>query len=223
MRTRIRHKRAVCVCQTRAGCRTDNFVGAICGGCGLTISCIDTGWAAAATRGRAHGDTWAHAAIHAARAAQNGRFVSCGRPESRQTAFWRCLNELHVYDVAPATSKRALRDSRTTLDPRTHFQQSGAVRMSDDIDNGGGIGGFTRRDMMKVMAASGMMAAGAGGLLMNPASAFARPRRNAAARSGSRTNPVRRPIRSTRPRARPAPTTFASSCSTAASRSSTRA
>ncbi|CAG9249839.1 MULTISPECIES: ABC transporter substrate-binding protein [Burkholderia] len=47
--------------------------------------------------------------------------------------------------------------------------------MSDDIDNGGGNGGFTRRDMMKVMAASGMMAAGAGGLLMNPASAFAAP------------------------------------------------
>ncbi|OXJ08077.1 hypothetical protein CFB39_36630 [Burkholderia sp. AU6039] len=38
--------------QTRAGCRTGNFVGAICGGGGLTISCIDTGWAAAATRRR---------------------------------------------------------------------------------------------------------------------------------------------------------------------------
>ena len=46
--------------------------------------------------------------------------------------------------------------------------------MSDDIDNGG-KGGITRRDMMKVMAASGMMAAGAGGLLMTPGAAFAAP------------------------------------------------
>ncbi|MCA3862688.1 MAG: ABC transporter substrate-binding protein, partial [Burkholderia sp.] len=46
--------------------------------------------------------------------------------------------------------------------------------MSDDIDNGG-KGGFTRRDMMRVMAASGMMAAGAGGLLVNPVTAFAAP------------------------------------------------
>uniref|UniRef100_A0A0H2Y1S9 Uncharacterized protein n=1 Tax=Burkholderia orbicola (strain AU 1054) TaxID=331271 RepID=A0A0H2Y1S9_BURO1 len=110
MQAPIRYKRAVCASQTRAGCRTGNFVDAICGGCGLTISCIDTGSAAAATHRRAHGDTDAHAAIHAARAAQNGRFVSCGPPESRQTAFWRCLNELHVYDVASATSKRTQRD-----------------------------------------------------------------------------------------------------------------
>ncbi|KAF1065615.1 ABC transporter substrate-binding protein (plasmid) [Burkholderia gladioli] len=46
--------------------------------------------------------------------------------------------------------------------------------MSDDIDNGG-KGGFTRRDMMRAMAASGMMAAGAGGLLVNPGAAFAAP------------------------------------------------
>ncbi|HHX4174369.1 TPA: ABC transporter substrate-binding protein, partial [Burkholderia contaminans] len=46
--------------------------------------------------------------------------------------------------------------------------------MSDDIDNGG-KGGITRRDMMKVMAAGGMMAAGAGGLLMTPGAAFAAP------------------------------------------------
>lgn len=51
-----------------------------------------------------------YAANHAARVAQNGRFVSCGRPESRQTAFWRCLNELHAHDVAPATSTRMRRN-----------------------------------------------------------------------------------------------------------------
>ncbi len=46
--------------------------------------------------------------------------------------------------------------------------------MSDDIDNGG-KGGFTRRDMMRAMAASGMMAAGGTGLLAGAAPAFAEP------------------------------------------------
>ncbi|TPQ38893.1 ABC transporter substrate-binding protein, partial [Burkholderia ubonensis] len=47
--------------------------------------------------------------------------------------------------------------------------------MNDDIDNGSGKGGFTRRDMMRVMAASGMMAVGGGGLLLDAQSAFAAP------------------------------------------------
>ena len=38
--------------------------------------------------------------------------------------------------------------------------------MSDDIDNGG-KGGITRRDMMRVMAASGMMAVGGGGVVLH--------------------------------------------------------
>lgn len=47
--------------------------------------------------------------------------------------------------------------------------------MSDDIDNGGDHRGFTRRDMMRIMAAGGMMATGAGGLLMGAHPAFAAP------------------------------------------------
>ncbi|MBN3791630.1 ABC transporter substrate-binding protein [Burkholderia sp. Ac-20353] len=43
--------------------------------------------------------------------------------------------------------------------------------MSDDIHKGG----ITRRDMMRIMAAGGMMAAGAGGLLAGAQAAFAAP------------------------------------------------
>ncbi|MCQ0033004.1 ABC transporter substrate-binding protein [Burkholderia glumae] len=45
--------------------------------------------------------------------------------------------------------------------------------MSDDIDNGGGKAGFTRRDMMRIMAAGCVMSAGAGGLVVAPRAAHA--------------------------------------------------
>ncbi|WP_174919419.1 hypothetical protein [Burkholderia metallica] len=55
-RARFRHKCAVCASQTRSGCRTGNFVGAICGARRFTISFIGTASAVAATRRPPNGD-----------------------------------------------------------------------------------------------------------------------------------------------------------------------
>lgn len=82
--------------------------------------------AAVATWHRANGGARGHAANHAAQVAQNGRIVSCSRPESRQPAFWRCLNELNAHDVVFATSRQARRvfsNHAGSQDPTFHSQE----------------------------------------------------------------------------------------------------
>lgn len=49
-RRRQRHGRAVCASRTGAGCRTGNFVGAICRACRLTMDCVGTRCARGAAR-----------------------------------------------------------------------------------------------------------------------------------------------------------------------------